>query len=81
MSENRKIFTIEGRRLGEKAFIVLEKSGVVGYGFYEFHTQISTWKKISQLMIPIHIPMKAIENELKLAYLQGEMKECVINMP
>lgn len=81
LSENRKIFTIEGRRLGEKAFIVLEKSGVAGYGFYEFHTQISTWKKISQLMIPIHIPMKAIENELKLAYLQGEMKECVINMP
>lgn len=69
----RKMFWTSGRTLGEKVFFIIENTMLIGYGFYEFHTQISTWEKIQKRSIHTTIPLDKIENELKLSLLKNEL--------
>ena len=69
----KKVYTMNGREQGEKAFIVFDAHGLVGYGFYQLHTQISSWKKLQQMMIPLILPKETLLNEFKLALLKNEV--------
>lgn len=71
--ENRnEIWLAEGRTLGEKCFVILEKGNVTSYGFYELYTQIKNEKAISKLKIDVKI--ENLENDLKLALLKNEFQ-------
>lgn len=63
-----------GRKLGEKLFLIIEKGKVVSYGFYELFTQIQTMSKISKLKIDLPLSTSDLINELQLALLRGDFE-------
>lgn len=63
-----------GRTLGEKSFVIFEKGKLTGYGFYEFHTQINSWKKITALKIDLNTTTADLQNDLKLALLREDFE-------
>ncbi|MGZ5210505.1 MAG: 3'-5' exonuclease, partial [Kaistella sp.] len=63
-----------GRTLGEKSFVIFEKGKLTAYGFYELHTQINTWKKISALKIDLDTSTVDLQNDLKLALLREDFE-------
>lgn len=65
---------MQGRSLGEKAFIILENGKLTSYGFYEFHTEIQTLEKINHLKIDISVSTADLQNDLKMALLKGEVE-------
>ncbi|MCW3160850.1 3'-5' exonuclease [Chryseobacterium oryctis] len=64
----------QGRKLGEKLFIIIENGKVVSYGFYELFTQIQTLSKISKLKIDLVFSSSDLINELQLALLRGDFE-------
>ncbi|MDR6159257.1 MULTISPECIES: 3'-5' exonuclease [Chryseobacterium] len=64
----------QGRKLGEKLFIIVENGKVVSYGFYELFTQIQTLSKISKLKIDLQYQSGDLINELQLALLRGDFE-------
>jgi DNA polymerase-3 subunit epsilon len=64
----------QGRRLGEKLFLIIENGKVVSYGFYELFTQIQTWSKLSKLKIDLLFQSSDLNNELQLALLRGDFE-------
>ncbi|MEC3877010.1 3'-5' exonuclease [Chryseobacterium salviniae] len=64
----------QGRKLGEKLFIVVENGKAVSYGFYELFTQIQTLSKISKLKIDLQYQSGDLVNELQLALLRGDFE-------
>lgn len=64
----------QGRKLGEKLFIIIENGKVVSYGFYELFTQIQTLSKISKLKIDLRYQSGDLVNELQLALLRGDFE-------
>lgn len=63
-----------GRTLGEKSFVIFEKGKLTGYGFYELHTQINSWKKITALKIDLNTTTADLQNDLKLALLREDFE-------
>ena len=63
-----------GRTLGEKSFVIFEKGKLTAYGFYELHTQISSWKKIAALKIELDNVTADLQNDLKLALLREDFE-------
>jgi len=52
--ENKSfLMTGNGRKIGEKSFVWIEKGVCLGYGYYELHHQIKTPRRIKERMIPI----------------------------
>lgn len=64
----------QGRKLGEKLFIVIENGKVISYGFYELFTQIQTLSKISKLKIDLQYQSGDLINELQLALLRSDFE-------
>lgn len=64
----------QGRRLGEKLFLIIENGKVVSYGFYELFTQIQTLNKLSKLKIDLLFQSSDLNNELQLALLRGDFE-------
>ncbi|SIP89720.1 DNA polymerase-3 subunit epsilon [Chryseobacterium sp. RU37D] len=64
----------QGRKLGEKLFLIIENGKVVSYGFYELFTQIQTLSKLSKLKIDLFYQSADLNNELQLALLRGDFE-------
>lgn len=64
----------QGRKLGEKLFLVIENGKVISYGFYELFTQIQTLSKISKLKIDLQYQSGDLINELQLALLRSDFE-------
>jgi len=64
----------QGRKLGEKLFLIIENGKVISYGFYELFTQIQTMSKISKLKIDLPLSTSDLTNELQLALLRGDFE-------
>lgn len=64
----------QGRKLGEKLFLIIENGKVVSYGFYELFTQIQTLSKISKLKINLQYQSSDLINDLQLALLRGDFE-------
>lgn len=64
----------QGRRLGEKLFLIIENGKVVSYGFYELFTQIQTLSKLSKLKIDLLFQSSDLNNELQLALIRGDFE-------
>lgn len=79
MKKRNELWTSAGRTLGEKSFFVVENGKLKAYGFYEFHTQIQTRKKIDQLKINVATATADVKNELQLGLLRGDFE--VMELP
>lgn len=64
----------QGRKLGEKLFLIVENGKVVSYGFYELFTQIQTLSKLNKLKIDLLSQSADLVNELQLALLRGDFE-------
>jgi DNA polymerase-3 subunit epsilon len=64
----------QGRKLGEKLFLIIENGRVVSYGFYELFTQIQTLSKLSKLKIDLPLSSTDLHNDLQLALLRGDFE-------
>lgn len=64
----------QGRKLGEKLFLIIENGKTVSYGFYELFTQIQTMSMISKLKIDLPLSAVDLNNELQLALLRGDFE-------
>ncbi|WP_294287149.1 3'-5' exonuclease [uncultured Chryseobacterium sp.] len=64
----------QGRKLGEKLFLIIENGKVVSYGFYELFTQIQTLSKLMKLKIDLLYQSSDLVNELQLALLRGDFE-------
>ncbi len=64
----------QGRKFGEKLFLIIENGKVISYGFYELFTQIQTLSKISKLKIDLQYQSGDLVNELQLALLRGDFE-------
>lgn len=64
----------QGRKLGEKLFLIIENGKVVSYGFYELFTQIQTLSKLAKLKIDLPLSSTDLNNELQLALLRGDFE-------
>lgn len=64
----------QGRKLGEKLFLIVENGKVNSYGFYELFTQIQTLSKLSKLKIDLPLSSTDLNNELQLALLRGDFE-------
>ncbi|EJL73702.1 3'-5' exonuclease [Chryseobacterium populi] len=64
----------QGRKLGEKMFLIIENGKVISYGFYELFTQIQTLNKLSKLKIDLPLSSTDLNNELQLALLRGDFE-------
>lgn len=64
----------QGRKLGEKLFLIIENGKVTSYGFYELFTQIQTLSKLSKLKIDLLSQSSDLVNELQLALLRGDFE-------
>ncbi len=74
LKHRNELWSIAGRSLGEKAFLILKNGKLVSYGFYDLHTQIQTKAKLQQLKIDIsHVP-EHLTNDLKLLLLKEDVK-------
>lgn len=71
--QNRsEMWISDGRTRGEKAFMILKEGKLVSYGFYELHTQIQTWDKVSRIKIDLPKPTSELQNDLQLLLLKGD---------
>jgi len=64
----------QGRKLGEKLFLIIENGKVMSYGFYELFTQIQTLSKLSKLKIDLLSQSSELNNELQLALIRGDFE-------
>jgi len=64
----------QGRKLGEKLFMIIENGKVISYGFYELFTQIQTLSKLAKLKIDLPLSSADLNNELQLALLRGDFE-------
>lgn len=74
LKKRNEIWLSSGRTLGEKSFLLFENGKLTSYGFYEFHTQIQSRKKINQLKIDIKTSTVDLQNDLKLGLLRGDFE-------
>ncbi|MBS1548496.1 MAG: 3'-5' exonuclease [Bacteroidetes bacterium] len=64
----------EGRVLGEKVFLVINKGKLVSFGFYEYHTQIQSKKKLALLSMDLPEVGTEVYNEIRLSLLRGDVQ-------
>ena len=74
LTSRTEIWSGEGRNLGEKVFIELKNGKAISFGFYEYHTQIQSRKKIDMLKMKIDGNNPGLINELKLSLLREDFK-------
>ena len=74
LKKRNELWTSAGRKLGERAFLVIQKGKVTSYGFYEYFNQIQTKEKIDLLKIPVSSVSLGIQNSMKLSLLKGDFE-------
>lgn len=74
LKHRNEIWTSAGRTLGEKAFLIIEKGKLTGFGFYELYHQIQSLEKIKKLMLPVKSFTQDLQNDLQLALLRNEFE-------
>ena len=74
LKNRNEMWLSAGRTLGEKSFIIFENGKLTAYGFYELHTQINSWKKITALKIDLNTTTADLQNDLKLALLREDFE-------
>ncbi|MEC5395801.1 3'-5' exonuclease [Bergeyella sp. RCAD1439] len=74
LKKRNEIWTISGRTLGEKVFLVIENGKANAYGFYEFYPQIESPEKINKLKIKLPASTADLQNEMQLTLLKGELR-------
>lgn len=72
--EGNCILSGKGRSLDEHSFIMLEEGCPTGFGYYQYHTQITSLEKVRKLSIPLPDKLfpQSIWEALKIAVLTGE---------
>ncbi|WP_187477367.1 PolC-type DNA polymerase III [Amniculibacterium sp. G2-70] len=68
------ILVTEGRILGEKAFLEFQSGQLVSFGFYEYHTQVQSRKRLDMLKMELPKISPELKNELQLALLRDEFQ-------
>lgn len=71
LANRNEMWLLEGRVMGEKAFLILKNGRVESFGFYQLYTQIQKMSQINQLKITLKSVSQEILNDLKLALLRG----------
>ena len=74
-----EIWTLPGRTLGEKTFLILEKGKLISYGFFEFFAQLQSWEKIDNLKMVFKTSTLELQNDLQMALLKDEVE--IISTP
>lgn len=64
----------QGKKLGEKMFLIIENGKIMSYGFYDLFTQIQTMSKLAKLKIDLPLPSADLHNDLQLALLRGDFE-------
>ena len=79
LKDRNELWLSEGRTLGEKSFLIFEKGLLTAFGFYELHTQINSWQKLSKLKIDLKSFPPDLKNELQLGLLRSDFE--IIPLP
>lgn len=74
LKDRNELWSIAGRTLGEKAFLILKNGKLASYGFYELYTQIQNKTKLQQLKIDVPSVPEHLTNDLKLLLLKGDVQ-------
>mgnify|MGYP003607205693 CR=1 FL=1 len=74
LKKRNEIWSIQGRSLGEKVFLIIENGKIVSYGFYEFFSQIQSQSTIDKLKISIPVSTLDLQNDMKLGLLKGDFE-------
>jgi len=74
LKDRNELWSIAGRTLGEKAFLILKNGKLASYGFYELHTQIQNKAKLQQLKIDVPSVPEHLTNELKLLLIKEDVQ-------
>lgn len=64
----------QGRKLGEKMFLIIENGKIISYGFYDLFTQIQTMSKLAKLKIDLPLSSTDLHNDLQLSLLRGDFE-------
>lgn len=64
----------QGRKLGEKLFLIIENGKITAYGFYDLFTQIQTMSRLAKLKIDLPLSSTDLHNDLQLALLRGDFE-------
>lgn len=69
-----EIWTSAGRKLGEKAFLIIEKGKITAFGFYEYYNQIESLSKLNKLKNEVKFSTADLQNDMRLALLKGDFE-------
>lgn len=59
------VLTSKGREIGEYSFVLIENGNCIGYGYYNYHSQINSLKRIKERMT------KIVQNETINSIIKG----------
>ena len=73
LKNRSELWSIAGKNLGEKAFLIWEKGKLKSYGFYEYYNQILSANTVKKLKIDLSTTAD-LQNDLKLALLKDDVE-------
>ena len=79
LNNRNEIWTMQGRTLAEKTFVVVERGTITNYGFYDYYTQIQTRAKRENIQIKVNANSADLKNEMKMALLQNTVEIYPLN--
>lgn len=79
LKQRNELWISNGRKIGEKSFLVLESGKLIGFGFYELYHQIKSYDKIKKLMLEVSSFTTDIQNDMQLALLKNEYE--ILELP
>lgn len=74
LKKRNEIWTVPGRTLGEKTFIIIKNGKPTSFGFYEFYNQIQSKGKIDKLKIDLKYAGEDLENDMMLALFKNQVE-------
>lgn len=74
LNDRNELWLSAGRALGEKSFLIFQKGKLTAFGFYELHSQLNSWEKLSKLQIDLKSFPQDLQNDLQLALLRSDFE-------
>ena len=74
LNDRNELWLSAGRTLGEKSFLIFQKGKLTALGFYELHSQLNSWEKLSKLQIDLKSFPQDLQNDLQLALLRSDFE-------
>ena len=74
LNDRNELWLSAGRTLGEKSFLIFQKGKLTAFGFYELHSQLNSWEKLSKLQIDLKSFPQDLQNDLQLALLRSDFE-------